>query len=147
MLTVKASLEEAERAKIVDESPLCHSNGYLFCPMGWHPWGGLGPNGAALQRRLEKLVAGDAQGWARSRKLQAFRQPVQFALMQCIGQQLGPALEARSNHRIPLRQAQLSALPESTCAIAAVQVGGWAEEEEDDDAGMARRPARLQRLQ
>ena len=67
--------------------------------------------------------------------------------MQCISRQLGPALEARGNHRIPLRQAHLSALPDGSRAITAVQEVGWAEEEEEEDAGLARRPARLQRLQ
>ena len=67
--TIKASLSRGEQAKVDNSSALCHSDGFLFCPLRWHPWGGLGPRGGALLRRLENLVARYSQGWARSTKI------------------------------------------------------------------------------
>ena len=95
--TIKESLAAGEMAKVRDEEALCHSNGYLFCPMGWHPWAGTGPKGTQLLRRLEKIIVGDTQGCLRIQKLQAFRQRLSFALMQLVARQLQPALEAAPN--------------------------------------------------
>ena len=56
--TTRQALADEEQKKIAKEASLCNSNGWLFAPMGWHPWGGVGPQGAALLRRIEKVVAG-----------------------------------------------------------------------------------------
>ena len=99
--TIKESLAAGELAKVTDEEALCHSNGFLFSPLGWHPWAGTGPKGTALLRRIGKIIAGDSQGWARTHKLQAFRQCLTFALMQRVARQLQPALEISANHALP----------------------------------------------
>ena len=62
---VRASLKSVEEHKLRSSEDLCHSNGWLFSPMGWHPWAGVGPHGAALRAKLEKQIAGDLQGWPR----------------------------------------------------------------------------------
>ena len=53
----------AEKSKILESEPLCHAHGWLFTPIGWHPWGGVGPHGAAFLTRIEKAVFGDLRGW------------------------------------------------------------------------------------
>ena len=62
---VRTSLRTAEENKLRESEDLCHGNGWLFSPMGWHPWAGVGPYGAALRARREKEIAGDLQGWPR----------------------------------------------------------------------------------
>ena len=80
--------EEAEDAKHREVEDFCHSHGWLFTAMGWNCWGGLGPRGAALQRRLDKTVAGDLQGWPRKTTIRLFRQRVILRLMAFVGTQL-----------------------------------------------------------
>ena len=47
------SVAAAERQKITESEPLCHAHEWLFTPMGWHPWGGVGPRGAAFLSRVD----------------------------------------------------------------------------------------------
>jgi len=91
---VKASLRGAEDHKVRDSEALCAANGWLFAPMGWHPWAGVGPRGWALQQRLEKQIAGDLQGWPKRRCIQAFRASLTFALMRHVARQLRAAEDA-----------------------------------------------------
>jgi hypothetical protein len=92
--TVFASLKAAEEAKIRESAELCSGNNWLFSPMGWHPWGGVGPHGAALRTRLEKEVCGDLKGWPRRNRVQEFRSKLTFALMSFVSQQLLAGEEA-----------------------------------------------------
>ena len=78
----------AEKAKIAESEPLCHSHGWLFTPLGWHPWGGVGPHGAAFLSRVEKAVFGDLRGWPRRHAVLHFRSQVVFQLMRFIAHQL-----------------------------------------------------------
>lgn len=94
--TTKSSLRKAEEQKLKDSEDLCHGNGWLFSPMGWHTWGGLGPHGYALLRRIEKQIAGDLQGWPRRNLLLSFRSKVTYALMQYVTRQLRAAEDALS---------------------------------------------------
>ena len=143
---IKASLSRGEQAKVDNSSALCHSNGFLFCPMGWHPWGGLGPQGGALLRRLEKLVAGDSQGWARSRKIAAFRQPIWFALMQLVAQQLCPALEAHGNFALPVNPAAgPKPLLAGTQSVSHLECAGWNEPNREEDEEDGERPPQRRR--
>ena len=140
--TIKDSLAAGELQKVHGEEALCHSNGYLFSPMGWHPWGGVGPKGAAMLRRLGKIIAGDSQGWARTRKLQAFHQKMSFALMQFVARQLQPAQEASPNFSLPEPQTSAQPLmPTSTLHDRNEQEGWDAPEEEEYFVG----PLRLRR--
>ena len=58
----KTSLKGAEQHKIMNAEALSNANGWLFSPMGWHPWAGVGPQGAAIKLKLEKEITGDLQG-------------------------------------------------------------------------------------
>ena len=100
--------------------------------MGWHPWAGTGPRAPALLRRLGKIIASDSQGWARTRKLQAFRQRLSFALMQFVARQLQPALEASLNFSLPELVAPRPTLGVLVPSVDKTKEEGWdaAEEEE-----------------
>ena len=82
------SVAAAEKAKIVESEPLCHAHGWLFTPMGWHPWGGVGPHGAAFLTRVEKTVFGDLQGWPRRHAVLYFRSQFVFHLIKFVAHQL-----------------------------------------------------------
>ena len=140
--TIKDSLAAGELQKVRGEEALCHSNGYLFSPMGWHPWGGTGPKGTALLRRLGKLIAGDSQGWARTRKLQGFRQKLSFALMQFVARQLQPAHQVLPNLSLPEEQISRPPLTPNIILHDRTEQEGWdAPEEEEYFVG----PLRLRR--
>ena len=62
--------------------------------MGWHPWAGVGPHGAAIRAKLEKEITGDLQGWPRRRLIQEFRASLTYALMAYIAKQLRAAEDA-----------------------------------------------------
>ena len=91
---VRASLNAVEEHKVRESEDLCHGNGWLFSPMGWHPWAGVGPHGAALRARLEKQIAGDLQGWPRRHLIQNFCARLTFALMAFVAKQLRAAEDA-----------------------------------------------------
>ncbi len=76
----KTSLKGAEQHKIANSEALCNANGWLFSPMGCHPWAGVGPHGAAIRLKLEKEITRDLQGWPKRRLLQEFRANMSFAL-------------------------------------------------------------------
>ena len=78
----------AEKAKIAESEPLCHSHGWLFTPLGWHPWGGVGPHGAAFLSRVEKSAFGDLRGWPRRNAVLHFRSKLVFQLMRFVAHQL-----------------------------------------------------------
>jgi len=90
----RTSLRNAEKAKLREYEDLCHGNGWLFTPMGWHPWAGLGLYGAALRMKVEKKIAGDLKGWPRRNLIQAFRADLSFALMNFIWHQRKAADDA-----------------------------------------------------
>ena len=110
--------------------------------MGWHLWAGTGPRGTALLRRLGKIIAGDSQGWARTCKLQAFRQRLSFALMQFVARQLQSALEASLNFSLPELVAPRPTLGVLVPSVDKTEEEGWdAAEEEEVFVG----PLRLRR--
>ena len=90
----KTSLKGAEQHKILNSEALCNANGWLFSPMGWHPWAGVGPHGAAIRLKLEKEITGDLQGWPKRRLIQEFRANMSFALMAFIAKQLRASEDA-----------------------------------------------------
>ena len=90
----KASLKNAEVHKIRESQDICNANGWMFAPMGWHPWAGVGPHGAAIRTRLEKEIAGDLQGWPRRTMIQSFRASLTFTLISFIAKQLRAAEDA-----------------------------------------------------
>ena len=62
--------------------------------MGWHPWAGVGPHGAAIRDKLEKEIAGDLRGWPRRNCIRDFRAKLTFALMAFVAKQLRAAEDA-----------------------------------------------------
>jgi hypothetical protein len=90
----RQSLKRAEEAKREESEELCHGNGWLFAPMGWHTWGGVGPHAAALLSRVEHVIAGDLDGWPRRNLIAAFRRKLTFALMSFVAKQLRAAEDA-----------------------------------------------------
>jgi hypothetical protein len=90
----RKSLKQAEKDKIDKNEELCHGCGWLFAPMGWHTWGGVGPHGAALLARLEDEIAGDLQGWPKINTIATFRRELTFSLMGYVAKQLRGADEA-----------------------------------------------------
>ena len=82
------AVSEAEKAKIAESEALCHSHGWLFSPVGWHPWGGVGPHGAAFLTRVENTVFADLRGCPRRTAVLRFRSRLVFQLMKFISQQL-----------------------------------------------------------
>ena len=81
----------AEKAKIVESEALCHSNGWLFTPLGWHPWGGVGPHAAAFLSRVEQAAFGDLRGWPRRLAVMHLRSTLTFNLMRSVAHQLRAA--------------------------------------------------------
>ena len=79
---------QRNKRKITESEPLCHSHGWLFTPLGWHPWGGVGPHGAAFLSRVEKTAFGDLRGWPRRNAVLHFRAQLVFQLMKFVAHQL-----------------------------------------------------------
>ena len=90
----RKSLKQAEEAKLAESLDLCTGNGWLFSPMAWHAWAGVGPYGTVMLARIEKAWAGDLQGWPRRRAIGEFRAKLSFALLSFIAKQLRVAEEA-----------------------------------------------------
>ena len=130
--TVKRALAEEENDKVKKEATLRTSNGWLFAPMAWHPWGGIGPQGTALVRRMEKVIGGDAQGWKRTMKLSHFRQALSFALMSQVGHQLVQMREAEPSCALPAWCAT-APLPMDTTTFEREEEQGWDEPMEDGE--------------
>ena len=78
----------AEKAKITESEPLCHARGWLFTPLGWHPWGGVGPHGAAFLSKVESATFGDLRGWPRRNAVLKFRSKLVFSLVRSVAHQL-----------------------------------------------------------
>ena len=57
----RQSLKQSEERKRAASEDLCHGCGWLFAPMGWHTWGGVGPYASALLARIENAFAGDCK--------------------------------------------------------------------------------------
>ena len=127
---MKKSLAEAERKKVEESEELCHSNGWLFAPMSWHLWGGVGPHASAFLQRVQKAVGGELQGWARIQKLAQFRQRLSFSVMSFVGQQLLAMRGAARCHALLVRDRQNEA-PVTGPAFTTQEVTGWDQRPEE----------------
>ena len=110
----KASLRRAEEEKTLASEALCHSVGWLFTAMGWHPWAGLGPRGTTLLRKLEGLVTTGQTGWLKTSSILSLRSRLSFALMAFVAKQLRAVEDTIL---------QPALLPPSDATTAAVPVG------------------------
>ena len=126
--SIRASLKGAEEQKLRESEDLCHGNGWLFSPMGWHPWAGVGPHGSALRARLEKQIAGDLQGWPRRHVIQAFRARLTFALMAFVARQL------RASEDALLGGVEEGPMPpfRGGAVFATAELANWEKDEEEE---------------
>ena len=93
--TAIKSMAVTEGKKVTKNQPICESAGWLFSPLSFHPWAGLGPLGSGLVNRLVKQILGDRQGWARQHMSADIWQRLSATLMSHVGEQLGRAWAAR----------------------------------------------------
>lgn len=132
---VRASLKNVEAQKLNESESLCHQNGWLFSPMAWHPWAGVGPHGAAIRGKLEKELAGDLQGWPRRNYIRDFRAKLSFALMTYVAKQLRAAEDAIAEPNI----VDLMAPPfMGGDAFSPAELAQWEDEEEEVFIGPVR---------
>jgi hypothetical protein len=122
---MKASMVDEERRKSEESDELCHSNGWLFTPMCWHLWGGVGPQGAAVLQRLQKAIAGDSQGWVRIQKLANFRQRLSFTVMRYVGEQLLAAKAASGQGALPILTESVPVTPIMGPTFSPLEASGW----------------------
>jgi hypothetical protein len=60
-----ATVAEKEMRKNAKSAALCRSAGWLFSALGFHMWGGVGPQGSGILNRIVKQIFGDSRGWIR----------------------------------------------------------------------------------
>ena len=101
--------------------------------MGWHTWGGTGPRANALLKKIDKIIAGDLQGWPKRQAVRGFRQKIVFCLMAFIGQQLQAvedALPLDSHPGADWRDPSAPTIPPALLTHA--ELMQWDSEEEED---------------
>jgi len=99
--TVSSTLKEKESAKRAKYHDLCAQDSYFFSPIAFHLWGGLGPSGSALLKRIIRQVVGDAQGWAKIHRTNLVRQRISVALLQAVAEQLLPGASTAPSFSLP----------------------------------------------
>ena len=57
-----SAVADRELHKLTKYESKCQAAGYLFSPLGFNLWGGFGPLGAALLRRIVRHLVGDSKG-------------------------------------------------------------------------------------
>ena len=96
------SMAVTEGKKVTKNQPICESAGWLFSPLSFHPWAGLGPLGSGLLNRLVKQILGDRQGWARQHMSADIWQRLSATLMSHVGEQLLVCQSVTPNACLPL---------------------------------------------
>ena len=99
--TILACLSAKENSKREKYADLCTQDGYFFSPLAFHLWGGLGPCGASLLKRIIRQVVGDAQGWTRIFRSALVRNRISTALMRGVAEQLLPGLSVAPSFLLP----------------------------------------------
>ena len=95
------SLIAVENAKVQKYEADCLAVGFVFAPLGFHCWGGLGPLGSSLINRIVKQLVGDTQGWKRIQMTLAIRHTISANLMRFVASQLLPALSVQPVWTLP----------------------------------------------
>ena len=140
-----------EGKKVTKNQPICESAGWLFTPLSFHPWAGLGPLGSGLVNRLVKQVLGDTQGWARQHLSADIWQRLSATLMSHVGEQLLVSQTVTSRACLPLSEGQG---PRTTGAttngtvnnlpVADVDMLGWHKATPMEEEGVPVGPIRIQ---
>jgi len=124
------SMASKEHQKITKNQPICEAAGWLFSPLSFHPWAGLGPLGSGLLSRLMKQALGDKQGWARQHMEADIWHRLSATLMSFIAEQLSLVLSVASQDRLPTlvqppAQTTQSAARAAVHAVAPLDMDGW----------------------
>ena len=145
------SMAVTEGKKVTKNQPICEAAGWLFSPLSFHPWAGLGPLGSGLLNRLVKQVLGDKQGWARQHQSTDIWQRISATLMSHVGEQLLVCQSVPTRASLPL--AGVSQVPNAAVAptpggtsshpVAVVDMLGWHEAHPAED-GTKVGPIRIQ---
>jgi hypothetical protein len=96
------SMAAMEGKKVTKNQPICEAAGWLFSPLSFHPWAGLGPLGSGLLNRLVKQVVGDKQGWERQHLASDIWQRLSATLMSHMGEQLSVCQSVIASSCMPL---------------------------------------------
>jgi hypothetical protein len=100
--TSAKSMATMEGRKVTKNQPICEAAGWLFSPLSFHPWAGLGPLGSGLLNRLVKQLLGERQGWARQQMAADIWQRLSATLMSHVGEQLMLCHSVTSSANLPL---------------------------------------------
>jgi hypothetical protein len=122
------SMAAKEGKKVTKNQPICEAAGWLFSPLSFHPWSGLGPLGSGLVNRLVKQVLGDKQGWARRHQEANIRQRLSATLMMHIAEQLLVCESVTTNEALPLiaePQGPINNNVPGQLPVALVDMVGW----------------------
>ena len=141
------SMAVTEGKKVTKNQPICESAGWLFSPLSFHPWAGLGPLGSGLVNRIVKQILGDTQGWARQHMSADIWQRLSATLMSHVGEQLMVCQSVTSSVSLPLIQAPQELTSTTGGAgnlpVAAVDMLGWQKANRAED-GVPLGPIRIQ---
>jgi hypothetical protein len=96
-----SAVADRELHKLAKYESKCQSAGYLFSPLGFNLWGGFGPLGTALLRRIVRHLVGDSQGWVRSHRTALLWNRLSSTLMHAVSRQLLPALDVVPSFHLP----------------------------------------------
>ena len=125
------SMAVMEDKKVTKNQPICEAAGWLFSPLSFHPWAGLGPLGSGLLGRLVKQAVGDKQGWARQHLEADIWQRLSATLMSHVGEQLSLSESVQATSCLPhMGQPQGPATVRplsvpSGLPVAVVDMAGW----------------------
>ena len=117
-----------EGKKVTKNQPICEAAGWLFSPLSFHPWAGLGPLGSGLVHRLVKQALGDKQGWARQHMEADIWQRLSATLMSHIGEQLLVCQCVKATTALPLvavPQGPINNNPPGILPVSLVDMVGW----------------------
>ena len=98
---MKQALQLKELEKCEKYGDECQRNGYKFIPMGFHLWGGVGPQGGGFLNRIIRQLVGDSQGWVKSQKTSLLWHRVSCALMKGVAAQLLPGTAIVPSQSLP----------------------------------------------
>ena len=135
-----------EGQKVTKNQPICEPAGWLFSPLAFHPWSGLGPLGSGLLNRLVKQALGDKQGWARQHMEADIWQRLSATLMSHIGEQLMVCQSVTARASMPIMPLPLGPSVQPVpgqLPVALVDMVGWQEATHADEGAFVG-PIRIQ---
>jgi hypothetical protein len=136
-----------EGRKVAKNQHICEAAGWLFSPLSFHPWAGLGPLGSGLLSRLVTQALGDKQGWARQHMEADIWQRLSATLMSHIGEQLLACQSVTASATLPLvagrQQGPCNKNAPGILPVAVVEMVGWQQASPSDEGSFVG-PIRIQ---